>query len=101
VSTGRHVPITHVDDNDDMPYVRPLDPALGTVGTMLREHGSSCTSQGKWHLSNAALDPSNPVSTVDEVRNLAHDDAHAELVTTCSAKLEAIIDDEIDDDTDT
>lgn len=63
--TGRHVPITQVYDNDNMPYVRPLDPALGTIGTMLRDHGYFCTYQGKWHLSNAYVDPSNPVSTAD------------------------------------
>jgi arylsulfatase len=63
--TGQHVPITQVYDNDTMPYVRPLDPALGTLGTMLREQGYYCTYQGKWHLSNAYVDPANPVSTVD------------------------------------
>jgi arylsulfatase len=63
--TGRHVPITEIYDNDNMPYVRPLDPALGTVGTMLRDRGYYCTYQGKWHLSNAYMDPAKPVSTVD------------------------------------
>src|SRR5215469_9219742 len=37
--TGQHVPITQIYDNDTMPYVRPLDPALGTLGTMLRTRG--------------------------------------------------------------
>ena len=63
--TGQHVPITQVYDNDTMPFVRPLDPALGTVGTMLRRQGYYCTYQGKWHLSHAYLDPARPVSTVD------------------------------------
>lgn len=63
--TGRHVPITQIYDNDNMPYVRPLDPALGTVGTMLRAQGYYCTYQGKWHLSNAYIDPLKPASTVD------------------------------------
>ena len=63
--TGRHVPITQIYDNDNMPYVRPLDPGLGTVGTMLRGQGYYCTYQGKWHLSNAYVDPAKPVSTVD------------------------------------
>jgi arylsulfatase len=63
--TGRHLPITQIYDNDNMPYVRPLDPELGTIGTMLRSQGYYCTYQGKWHLSNAYLDPANPVSTVD------------------------------------
>jgi arylsulfatase len=59
------MPITQIYDNDNMPYVRPLDPALGTIGTMLGSQGYYCTYQGKWHLSNAYLDPANPVSTVD------------------------------------
>src|SRR5262245_15266954 len=63
--TGRHVPLTQIYDNDNMPYVRPLDPALGTIGTMLREQGYYCTYQGKWHLSNAYVDPAKPLSTVD------------------------------------
>ena len=63
--TGQHVPITQVYDNDNMPYVRPLDPGLGTIGTMLRRQGYYCTYQGKWHLSNAYVDPANPISTAD------------------------------------
>jgi arylsulfatase A-like enzyme len=63
--TGRHLPITQIYDNDNMPYVRPLDPALGTMGTMLRSQGYYCTYQGKWHLSNAYIDPAHPASTVD------------------------------------
>jgi arylsulfatase len=65
--TGQHVPITEIYDNDNMPYVRPLDPALGTLGTMLRRQGYYCTYQGKWHLSNAYIDPAKPRSTVDEL----------------------------------
>jgi arylsulfatase len=63
--TGQHVPITQIYDNDTMPYVRPLDPGLGTLGTMLRRQGYYCTYQGKWHLSNAYIDPSKPASTKD------------------------------------
>jgi arylsulfatase len=63
--TGQHVPITQIYDNDTMPYVRSLDPGLGTLGTMLRSQGYYCTYQGKWHLSNAYVDPTKPVSTVD------------------------------------
>jgi arylsulfatase len=61
--TGQHVPITQIYDNDNLPYVRPLDPGLGTLGTMLRDQGYHCVYQGKWHLSNAYADPANPVST--------------------------------------
>ena len=63
IYTGRHVPITQIFDNDNMPYIRPLDPALGTVGTMLATAGYYCTYQGKWHLSNAYIDPANPSPT--------------------------------------
>jgi arylsulfatase A-like enzyme len=65
IYTGQHVPITEIYDNDNMPYVRPLDTQLGTLGTMLRGRGYYCTYQGKWHLSNAYVDPTNPVSTRD------------------------------------
>jgi arylsulfatase A-like enzyme len=61
--TGRHMPVTRIYDNDNMPYVRPLDPELGTIGTMLGRAGYYCTYQGKWHLSNAYGDPTRPVST--------------------------------------
>src|SRR6476661_1905957 len=55
--TGQHVPVTEIYDNDNMPYVRPLDPALGTIGTMMRAAGYYTSYQGKWHLSNAYLSP--------------------------------------------
>jgi arylsulfatase A-like enzyme len=65
IYTGRHVPITRIYDNDNFPYIEPLDPALGTLGTMLGRAGYYCTYKGKWHLSNAYVDPVNPASTVD------------------------------------
>ena len=37
--TGQHVPITEIYDNDNMPYIQPLDPSLGTLGTMMRSAG--------------------------------------------------------------
>src|SRR5262249_24529305 len=40
-------------------------PALGTLGTMLRQQSYHCTYQGKWHISNAYVDPAKPVSTSD------------------------------------
>jgi arylsulfatase len=63
--TGQHVPITQIYDNDNLPYVRPLDPGLGTLGSRLRAQGYYCTYQGKWHLSNAYVDPASPASMVD------------------------------------
>jgi arylsulfatase len=67
IYTGQHVVHTEIYDNDNMPYVRPLDPALGTVGTMLGARGYYCTYQGKWHLSNAYIDQANPRSTVRDL----------------------------------
>ncbi|MFE2925701.1 sulfatase-like hydrolase/transferase [Streptomyces goshikiensis] len=65
IYTGRHLPLTEIYDNDNMPYIRPLDPALGTLGTMLRSAGYYCAYQGKWHLSNAYISPENPGPTTD------------------------------------
>lgn len=57
IYTGRHMPVTEIFDNDAMPYIRPLDPELGTVGSMLRQAGYYTAYQGKWHLSRAYRDP--------------------------------------------
>jgi len=63
--TGRHVPITQIYDNDNNPYIQPLDPSLGTLGTMLRQAGYYCTYQGKWHLSNAYRTTDHPAPTTN------------------------------------
>ncbi len=65
IYTVRHMPVTEIFDNDNMPYIRPLDPGLGTLGTMLRSAGYYCTYQGKWHLSRAYKDPADPRPTTD------------------------------------
>jgi arylsulfatase len=65
IYTGRHMPVTEIFDNDAMPYIRPLDPALGTIGTMLRQAGYYTAYQGKWHLSRAYRDPLDPTPTTD------------------------------------
>ncbi|MFE5966286.1 sulfatase-like hydrolase/transferase [Streptomyces sp. NPDC056463] len=65
IYTGQHMPLTEIYDNDNMPYIRPLNPGLGTLGTMLREAGYYCTYQGKWHLSNAYVTPENPGPTTN------------------------------------
>jgi arylsulfatase A-like enzyme len=65
IYTGQHMPLTEIYDNDNMPYIRPLDPALGTLGSMLRTAGYYCTYQGKWHLSRAYKDPNDPRPTTD------------------------------------
>ncbi|MFJ3833656.1 sulfatase-like hydrolase/transferase [Streptomyces sp. NPDC090046] len=52
IYTGQHLPLTEIYDNDNMQYIRPLHPELGTLGTTLRSAGCYTTYQGKWHLSN-------------------------------------------------
>lgn len=64
IYTGQHMPLTLIHDNDNMPYVDPLDPALGTIGTMLRDAGYYTSYKGKWHLSKLYKEPGAP-STVD------------------------------------
>lgn len=39
IYTGQHLRLTEVYDNDNMPCIRPLDPRLGAIGTMLRSAG--------------------------------------------------------------
>jgi arylsulfatase len=65
IYTGQHMPLTEIYDNDNMPYIRPLDPELGTLGSMLRTAGYYCAYQGKWHLSRAYKDPNDPRPTTD------------------------------------
>ena len=67
IYTGRHMPNTGIYDNDNMPYIRPLDPALGTLGTMLRAAGYYTAYQGKWHLSRAYRAPGDARSTTDDL----------------------------------
>lgn len=68
IYTGQHMPLTQIHDNDNMPYVRPLDPSLGTLGTMLGASGYHCVYQGKWHLSKAYRRPGDRGSSVDALR---------------------------------
>ncbi len=65
IYTGRHMPVTEIFDNDNMPYIRPLDPTLGTIGTMLRDAGYYTAYQGKWHLSRAYRAPGDTAPTTD------------------------------------
>jgi arylsulfatase A-like enzyme len=67
IYTGQHMPLTGIYDNDNMPYIRPLDPSLGTLGTMLRSVGYYCSYQGKWHLSRLYQDPANPRDSTDDL----------------------------------
>ena len=68
--TGQHVPITKIYDNDNMPYIRPLDPGLGTLGTMMQAAGYYTAYQGKWHLSNAYRTPEDPDPRSEALRAL-------------------------------
>ncbi|MEZ0095247.1 sulfatase-like hydrolase/transferase [Streptacidiphilus sp. EB129] len=65
IYTGQHLPLTEIYDNDNMPYIRPLDPKLGTIGTMLRAAGYYTTYQGKWHLSNCYITPESQGPTTN------------------------------------
>ena len=61
--TGQHVTKTKIYDNDNMPYIRPLDTDMATLGTMMQAAGYYTAYQGKWHLSNAYRTAENPTPT--------------------------------------
>ena len=49
--TGQHVQHTGVQDNTNVPLIgRSLNPAIPTLGHMLREAGFYTAYKGKWHL---------------------------------------------------
>jgi arylsulfatase A-like enzyme len=52
--TGRYVPQHRVTDNVIMPEHRELDPAVPTIGRLVRDAGYRSSYIGKWHLSHAA-----------------------------------------------
>jgi len=55
--TGQHVQHTGVQDNTNVPLMgRPLDPAIPTIGHMLREAGYYTAYKGKWHLHELPQD---------------------------------------------
>lgn len=50
--TGLHMPQTRMFDNVGLPWMPwSLDPALGTVATMINKLGYYAAYKGKWHLS--------------------------------------------------
>jgi arylsulfatase A-like enzyme len=51
--TGRHLPAHGVTDNVIMPEHAELDPAVPTIGSLLRAGGYRSSYIGKWHLSQA------------------------------------------------
>lgn len=55
--TGQHVQHTKVQDNIEVPFIgRPLDPAIPTLGHMLRDAGFYTAYKGKWHLNDLPHD---------------------------------------------
>jgi arylsulfatase A-like enzyme len=52
--TGRYLPQHGVPDNVVMPEHTELDPAIPTVGSIVRDAGYGASYIGKWHLSQAA-----------------------------------------------
>ena len=64
--TGQHVVHTEIYDNDNMPFVRPST-RPSAPSAPCSAQGYYCTYQGKWHLSNAYLDPAHPRSTVRDL----------------------------------
>ena len=55
--TGQHVQHTHVQDNTNVPLIgRPLNPAIPTLGHMLRDAGFYTAYKGKWHLHELPKD---------------------------------------------
>ncbi|GIU86401.1 MAG: hypothetical protein KatS3mg009_0916 [Acidimicrobiia bacterium] len=52
--TGRYLPQHGVVDNVIMPEHTELDPAIPTIGSVLRDAGYRSSYIGKWHLSQSA-----------------------------------------------
>jgi len=51
--TGRYLPGHRVPDNVIMPEHTELDPAVATIGSLVRQAGYRSSYIGKWHLSHA------------------------------------------------
>lgn len=69
--TGLHMPQTRMFDNAGLPWMPwSLDPALGTVASLLKPLGYYAAYKGKWHLSvllDHSLDtvPSGDIDDID------------------------------------
>jgi len=59
IMTGLQTPDNGMFENVDLPYVKRLDPAIPTIGHMLRKAGYYTAYKGKWHLDG---DFDRPVS---------------------------------------
>ncbi|WP_253377833.1 sulfatase-like hydrolase/transferase [unidentified bacterial endosymbiont] len=65
--TGLHMPQTRMFDNLGFPWMNyDLDPALRTVGHMMRELGYYSAYKGKWHLTRE-IDQPLQGKTVDDI----------------------------------
>ncbi len=53
IYTGLHMPLNGIFDNAGVPYMKSLDPALPTIGKILRKMGYYTAYKGKWHLNGA------------------------------------------------
>jgi arylsulfatase len=50
--TGLHAPANGMWDNTNMAWIDDMDPAMQTIGHMLRQAGYYTAFKGKWHLSD-------------------------------------------------
>jgi arylsulfatase A-like enzyme len=57
IQTGLHVPQHGVADNTIFPWHHSLDPAVPTVGSVLRDAGYRSSYIGKWHISYGPTPP--------------------------------------------
>jgi arylsulfatase len=51
IATGLQTPDNGMFDNADVAWVKPLSPAVPTIGHMLRKAGYYTAYKGKWHLN--------------------------------------------------
>jgi len=64
--TGLHMPQTRMFDNQGLPWMPyDLDPALGTIGHMMRNLGYYSAYKGKWHLNEKLERPLPDIKNAD------------------------------------
>lgn len=51
IYTGRHIQHTRMFDNTNFPWIQSLDPAMETIGDLLRRAGYYTAYKGKWHMT--------------------------------------------------
>ncbi len=60
IYTGLHMPHNGVFDNAGVPYMQSLNPALPTIGKVLRKIGYYPAYKGKFHLNTDMADENHP-----------------------------------------